>query len=128
MTKKLLSSKLVLLLLFCSVSFLAGAINGFVGTGGGIIFVFMLSKLTELDKKDIFATSLVSTALISSVTLLNYVKAGSIHWETVIRCAAPALLGGTLGAFLVTKLRVEWLNLIFSALLIYSGVHLIIRL
>lgn len=125
MLKKLLSNKLVLLLSFCTLSFLAGAVNGFVGTGGGIIFVFMLSTLTRLDKRDVFATSLLSTAIISSVSLLNYVKQGCVDLDVVISSAAPALLGGTVGAFLVDRINTVWLSAIFSILLIYSGVCLI---
>ena len=45
-------NKVIFSLLFCLFSFLAGAINGFVGTGGGIIFIFTLNALTENNKKD----------------------------------------------------------------------------
>lgn len=128
MLKKILSNKLVFLAIFCILSFLGGAINGFVGTGGGMIFVFMLSKMTELDKKDIFATSLCITVLISLASLLNYATMGNVDWDISVKAILPALAGGALGAFLVDKISSNLLSIIFAVLLIYSGVCLIYRI
>ena len=127
MLKKILSNKLVFLAIFCILSFLGGAINGFVGTGGGMVFVFMLSKMTELDKKDIFATSLCITVLISFISLLSYAAMKNIDWGISIKSILPALAGGAFGAFLVDKISTNLLSIIFAVLLIYSGGCLIYR-
>ena len=39
----------------------------------------------------------------------------------------PAVLGGAVGAFLVDKMQTKWLNTIFAALVIYSGINMIFK-
>ena len=112
--------------LFCLLSFLGGAINGFVGTGGGIIYVFMLSFLTNNDKRDNFATSLFSMIFISLVGVSAYFRAGSVDFNQISGDILPSILGGILGAVLTNRLKIKWLNLLFGILVIYSGVKMII--
>ncbi|MBQ8545723.1 MAG: sulfite exporter TauE/SafE family protein [Clostridia bacterium] len=119
-------NKLLLTILFCLFSFGAGAINGFIGTGGGILMVFMLNILTKNDKKDNFSTTLLSIVPISIIGLYAYFVAGSVDFSILSRASLPALFGGALGAFLMDKLKVKWLNIIFGALVIYSGVKMIL--
>ncbi len=117
----------LLVLIFCLVSFLAGAVNGFVGTGGGILFVFILSGLTKNEKKDSYATTLFAIIPISLVGIYAYFVAGSVDFSILSRVSIPALLGGILGAFLTDKLKAKWLNLIFGGLVIYSGISMLVR-
>ena len=116
---------LLYVFLFCLLSFLGGAINGFVGTGGGIIFVFMLSFLTKNDKRDNFATTVFCVILLSLIGFVAYFRAGSVDISTLSRSYLPAITGGVLGAFLFERLRIKYLNIIFGALVIYSGASLL---
>ena len=127
MFKKFLNYKYVSPLLFCIISFLAGGLNGFVGTGGGILLVFALSVVLKVDKKDAFATSLCITVPVSLTALFSYFRAGSVDISTFSSIWLPVFLGGLLGALLTDRLRLSWINAIFGILAIYSGVHLIMR-
>ncbi len=118
-------NRIIKILLFCVISFLAGAINGFVGTGGGILFVFMLGFLTKNDKRDNFATTLFAIIPISLIGFFAYFRAGSVDFSALRGDLVPAILGGLLGAFFTDKLKVKWLNLLFGVLVIYSGVKMI---
>lgn len=120
-------NKTLLTSLFCLFSFIAGAINGFVGTGGGIIFVFLLSALTRNEKKDNYASTLFAIIPISLIGIYAYFMAGSVDFSILSVMSLPALLGGLLGAFLTDKLKVKWLNLIFGGLIIYSGINMLMR-
>ena len=113
--------------LFCIASFLGGALNGFVGTGGGIIFVFLLTLLTENEKKDSYATTLAAIIPISLVGSVSYFGGGSVDFELLRGAYLPAILGGVLGALLVDKLRLKFLNLLFGGLVIYSGITMLVR-
>ena len=112
--------------LFCLFSFVGGAINGFVGTGGGIIFVFMLSLLTKNDKKDNFAATVFSVILLSFIGFVAYFRAGSVDFTSIRGDFLPAVLGGLLGGFLTERLKLKWLNLLFGILVIYSGIRMIL--
>ena len=113
--------------LFCALSFVAGGINGFLGTGGGIIFVYMLSLLTKNDKKDNFATTLCAVIPISIISLFAYAKGENIDTGMIKMLVPSAILGGALGAFLTDKIRTKYLSICFSALVIYSGACMVMR-
>lgn len=119
--------KFLFFILFSLGSFLAGGVNGFLGTGGGIIFVFLLSTLTENERKDNFATTICATLAISLVGLFAYFKAGAVDLKITSELFLPIVLGGIVGAILVDKLKIKYLSLIFSALIIYSGISMIVR-
>ena len=111
--------------LFVLLSFFGGALNGFLGTGGGILILFMLNRLTKNEKRDNFVTCALSIIPISLVGSFAYFRAGSVDFSTLQTSYLPAIAGGILGAFLFEKLKVKYLNLIFGALVIYSGVSML---
>ena len=113
--------------LFSVLSFVAGGINGFLGTGGGIVFVLMLSFLTKNESKDNYATSLCATFIISSISIIPYIKNSCVDFSIIEQVALPAILGGIVGALVVDKIKVKYLNMIFALLIIYSGFSLITR-
>ena len=120
-------NKVLITLLFCIGSFIAGGINGFIGTGGGILFIILLSCLTKNDKKDNFAITLCATVPISIVALFAYYRAGAIDSQILPYISIPTTIGGVLGAILIDKLKPKWLNIIFAILIIYSGFNMILR-
>ncbi|MBP3495214.1 MAG: sulfite exporter TauE/SafE family protein [Clostridia bacterium] len=120
-------NKFLFAIIFCLASFFAGAINGFVGTGGGIIFVYMLALLTNNDTRDNFATSLFATVPISIIGFVAYFRAGSVDYSTLGQLSLPAIVGGVTGAFLTDKLGLKWLKLAFAILVAYSGINMIIK-
>ena len=120
-------NKLGTIFTFCTLSFLSGAINGFVGTGGGILIIFLLKMMTKNEPKSNLATALFSIIPISLVGSFAYFKAGSVDFSILSVVSLTALFGGILGAFLMDKLHVKFLDLILGALVIYSGVNLILR-
>ncbi len=127
MVKLFSSHKLVFIFVFSVLSFLAGGVNGFLGTGGGIIFVYTLSLITNNDKKDNFAQTLCATIPISAITLFNYAKAEMVDYSLMKEIWLPCALGGLVGAVLVERLKLPWLKGIFAILVIYSGTCMIFR-
>lgn len=114
-------------ILFCLFSFIAGGVNGLLGTGGGIIFVYMLSKLTKNKAKDNFATTICATLPISAVSAVIYFKNSNVDLSLIPKLVVPALAGGIVGALAVDKINKKWLNIIFALLVIYSGTCMIFR-
>ena len=119
--------KKLILILFCIFSFLAVAINGFLGTGGGIIFIFMLSFLTKNRAKDNYATSICAVLFISLIGLISYFKNSNIDFNIISEVGLPAVVGGVVGALLVDKMQTKWLNIIFAGLIIYSGISMLFK-
>ena len=106
---------------------LAGIINGFVGTGGGIILIFLFYLLRSGDEGD-FKNDLVTTdaAVIpmSAVALFLYARGSNVDFYIIGRLFIPIALGGVTGAYLMSRIDKKWLTVIFSALMIYSGIRM----
>lgn len=109
---------------------LAGFCNGLLGAGGGILIVFSLSRLLESDTvsaPDIFANALCVMIPISVVSCIRYAMVGNLSADGFGIYVLPAVTGGLLGAVLLGKMQSARLKKFFSALVIYSGVWLILR-
>lgn len=119
--------KKLIFVLFCFLSFVAGGINGFLGTGGGIIFILMLTYLTKNDAKDNYATSLCATLFISFLGLFAYLKSSNIDFTIIGQVGLPAIFGGIIGALLVDRINARYLNMIFAGLIIYSGFNMLFK-
>lgn len=105
------------------VGLAAGILAGLLGVGGGIILVPALVLLTGASADVARGTSLlvvVGTALVTSVRLF---RGGFVDGRVAAVagfCGAPAgLLGAKLGQLLPERIAL----LLFSALLVYSGVR-----
>ncbi|MBQ3489203.1 MAG: sulfite exporter TauE/SafE family protein [Clostridia bacterium] len=111
--------------------FLAGVVNGLFGTGGGIFIVFLFSQIyaksKEYSKKDCFSMTIAVTTVLSAVSLFGYLKNGSIAAQDLTPVFLPAFLGGIAGAFLLDKIRLNVLRKIFSGLIIYAGISLMVK-
>jgi uncharacterized membrane protein YfcA len=113
-----------------TAGFLAGAVNGLLGAGGGIIAVFSLSKIYKermLEKNEVFAHALCVMLPLSLLSCIIYFAKGSFSTEGFGVFLLPAVLGGLVGGFLLDKLRTSFLKKLFSFLVIVSGIILIVR-
>lgn len=110
---------------------ISGVVNGLFGTGGGIIIVYLLSKLyAESDKyhtKDIFAMTVGSVLIMSAASLGMYIKGEVVTWNDILPYLLPAAVGGIIGAFLLDRLNAALMKKIFAVLVIYAGITLIFR-
>lgn len=105
----------------------AGLINGLLGTGGGIIIIFILSRVNkDGDPKDNFASAIAAILPMSVVSAGNYLKNGSVDLSDALPYILPAVVGGLLGALLLARIKTELLKRIFSFVLLYAGVNMII--
>ena len=109
---------------------LCGFINGLLGAGGGIIAVFALRLALgdELsDSRDVFANALCVTLPISVLSCLSYALRGNLKINGIGLYVIPAILGGALGGVLLGKLKAESVRKLFAALVVISGILLIVR-
>lgn len=125
----LMKNKLIL----SSASVIAGIINGFIGTGGGIILYFTLKflnknaedKIKEDRMKDIMAMIVTSIIPMSIVSAVIYMIKGKIIYNELAVYFPAALIGGIIGAVLLDKLKFKIVKKIFAAMIIYAGIRMI---
>ena len=114
-----------------SIGALSGLINGLLGAGGGIIITYYLSHILSDEKKSengVFANAVATMLPISAASLFLYLFKGYIYFNNTLLSLLPsALIGGILGAFLLTKLKLKIVKLIFSILITVSGLMMILK-
>ncbi|MBE6531794.1 MAG: hypothetical protein E7679_06910 [Ruminococcaceae bacterium] len=112
------------------MGFAAGIANGLLGAGGGIIIVYALDHALSdrlSDRRDVFANALCVMLPVSAVSCISYAVSGNLSAGGVGVYAIPAILGGAVGGFILGKINLGFLKKLFAALVIYSGVMLIIK-
>lgn len=110
-------------------SVLAGAVNGLLGTGGGVVLVLYLSRVfkgKEDALKSAVAVTLLCTLLMSAVSAAVYILRGSVTLSDALPFLPAALIGGLLGALIFSKIKPSVLNLIFSLLVLWAGVRMLL--
>ena len=110
------------------LGFFAGLLNGLLGAGGGIILVRGAEKILPReyhDGRDIFANALSVMLPISAVSAIAYVMKGSVHGLEFSPFVLPAVIGGAGGGLLLAVIDTRLLRLIFSALVVWSGITMI---
>ena len=115
-------------LLLAAGGVFAGFINGLLGAGGGIIIVFVLSKLLQgSDSRDIFANALCIMLPLSVVSCTVYISKGAVSFDGFSAFIPSAIIGGVLGAFLLCKINTVFLRKLFAILVAVSGILLLFR-
>lgn len=100
----------------------AGAVNGLLGTGGGMVLVPILSAGSDLEEKEIFSSSIVIILPICIVSLLA--NSGSyLPWAQAWPYLLGAIPGGLLAGFFGRKIPVKWLHRGLGAMIVYGGIR-----
>ena len=101
----------------------AGAVNGLLGAGGGMVLVPLLSLLTDLDEKAIFPASVSMIAPICIISLLIGWQPGSTNWYTALPYLLSSAVGGIAAGFLAPKVPVVWLHRTLGVLILWGGIR-----
>lgn len=104
----------------------AGALNGLLGAGGGMIIVPVLGK-TGLEPKKAHATSVCIILPICIVSSILYLTSGRVQISDATPYLLWGVLGSIIGSFLLTKINDVWLKRIFGALMIWAAVRMLTR-
>ena len=104
----------------------AGLINGVFGGGGGMIIVPMLIMLLKFEPKNAHATAILIILPLSLVSTLFYVAFGAFNVTVGLPVGAGVVFGGLAGAFLLNKLSAKWLVVIFSIVMLFAGIKMLI--
>ena len=106
----------------------AGFLNGLLGACGGIVLIFGMQKLLRdrlSDKRSVFATAIAVILPLSAISALHYFRLGSVDINTLELLIFPAVIGGALGAFLLRRLTPRRLSRIFAAVVLVSGIVMV---
>jgi uncharacterized membrane protein YfcA len=100
-----------------------GVANGVFGGGGGMLAVPLLQK-TGYDERSAHATAILVILPISFFSFLLYFWKGLYDFSVLIPTAIGVTAGGIVGSYLLGKLPIKTVHLIFSFLQLFAGVYL----
>ena len=108
-------------------AFLSGIINSLIGAGGGIILVFALQWFLGREGiRNSFALTNAAIFIFSVISVCSYIRKDMFDLKDSFPYIFPALLGGSIGALLLGKVKTKHLKLIFATIMLYSGVKMFI--
>ena len=112
----------MLLPLLC---FAGGVLNGFLGTGGGMVLTLSLRAAYPGKEKCALAISTACVLSFSVLTTILYFTAGHLVPSGALSVLLPSLLGGALGAALLGRVGTPFIKTVFSLLLLISGMRML---
>lgn len=106
---------------FCGA--IAGAVNGLLGAGGGMLLVPLLQKSGKLEEHQVFPASVAIIMPICVVSLSVTAVGVGLPWHEALPYLLGSIPGGLLAGFLGKKLRVKWLHRFLGLVLLWGGIR-----
>ena len=103
-----------------------GFVNGFLGAGGGMLLVPILTILLNLESRIAHATAIFVIAPICLVSGITYIVKGVVDWGVLLPVVIGTLVGGIVGTFLLKNLKNDIINIVFWCVMIFSGVWMLV--
>ena len=104
---------------------LAGLCNGLLGAGGGIVLYYAMRRRAGGDRTA-FQMNVAAVLVFSLISSAVYLLHGNLDIRRTLPFLPVAVVGGFLGAFLLPRIRVEYLRLIFAAVTVFAGVRMLL--
>lgn len=101
----------------------AGAVNGLLGAGGGMILVPLMSSFSTLDENKIFPTSVSIILPISIVSLLGSPGLFDLDFKIALPYLLGSAAGGILCGLFGRKIPVKWLHRMLGILILWGGIR-----
>ena len=108
--------------IYCSLAgFLAGAVTGLFGAGGGMILIPLLSLLVKLEDNEIFPASVAVIAPICIVCLI--INEHPVSWQQVLPYLLGSCIGGIGAGMFGDRIPNLWLHRILGAFILWGGIR-----
>ncbi len=108
------------------IGFITGAANGLFGAGGGTILVPCMERFLKVKPQKAHASAIAVILPLSVLSAVFYILKGSLLPYFIIWTSLGGVIGGFIGANLLSKLGGKWLHRIFGAFMIAAAVRMII--
>lgn len=104
---------------------LCGFLNGFFGSGGGVVAVPVLEK-EDCKPNEAHATSVALIFILSLVTTMFYGFSGNLDFQAAWKFIPWGILGAICGAVFLKKIKAMWLKRIFGGIVTAAALRMLI--
>lgn len=101
----------------------AGAVNGLLGAGGGMLLVPLLQKTGSLEEQQVFPASVAVILPICVVSLAISAIGAPLPWGEALPFLLGSIPGGLAAGCLGKRIRVKWLHRILGVILLWGGIR-----
>lgn len=103
---------------------LCGFLNGFFGSGGGVVAVPILEK-EGCSPNEAHATSVAVIFLLSMVTALFYGFSGGLDFDGAWKYIPWGVAGAVTGSIFLKKIKARWLKRLFGGVVTAAAVRML---
>ena len=103
---------------------LIGAINGFLGAGGGLVCVPLLMKI-GMDRKTAHANAVAVIFPITLISAVSYILQGRVTLTQPLIYIPGGIIGAAIGTAIMKKISPTLIRRIFGGFMIWAGWRLL---
>lgn len=114
-------------LLYIAGGLSAGLLNGLFGSGGGTLIVPFMTEFLDVEERKSHATAILIIFTFTLISLIFYGINGILDYKLALYTSLGGVIGGFLGAKLLSKLSNRFIRKIFGFFMIIAAVKMVIR-
>lgn len=107
------------------IGLITGFINGVFGSGGGTLLVPIFNSVLKLDEHKSHATALAIILFLTTTSSFVYVSKGTYDLNTTFKVAIGSIIGGMIGAKILSKLTGRFLRISFGFIMIIAALRMV---
>ncbi|WMI81348.1 sulfite exporter TauE/SafE family protein [Anaerotignum sp. MB30-C6] len=109
-----------------AIGLITGFANGLFGSGGGTIVVPSMERFLGVEEHKAHATAISIILPLSLLSLVIYCWKTDVVWTIALWASLGGVIGGFVGARLLSKISGIWLHRIFGLFMIAAAVRMIL--
>ena len=109
----------------CLIGAFTGFINGVFGSGGGPLLVPILNNILKVEEHKSHSTALAVIIFLSITSSVIYISIGTYDINLTIQAAIGSILGGIIGAKLLSKVNGKFLRIGFGIIMIIAAFRMV---
>ncbi len=107
------------------IGLFTGFINGSFGSGGGTLLVPILNDILKVEEHKSHATALAIIVFLTMASSSIYIYKGTYYFQLTWRVALGSIVGGIIGAKLLSKVTGKFLRIIFGIIMIIAAFRMV---
>ncbi|MCC3865605.1 sulfite exporter TauE/SafE family protein [Terrisporobacter petrolearius] len=107
------------------IGLFTGFINGVFGSGGGTLLVPILNNILKVEEHKSHSTALAVIIFLSTTSSVIYISKGTFDINLTVQAAIGSIIGGIVGAKLLTKVNGKFLRIGFGVVMIIAACRMV---
>lgn len=108
------------------IGLVTGFANGLFGSGGGTIVVPCMERFLDVEEHKAHASAIAIILPLSLLSIGIYLWKTEVLWQTALWASCGGVVGGFIGAKLLSRVTGIWLHRIFGAFMIAAALRMIL--